>query len=577
MRAHIPVVLFALGACTGSDDAVKVSLSPSFVFPRGLLDSVTKVTVKVYETAAGLDCDAATGKLTQDAKPVATKELGTSLPSGPCPSGGKFCGDITIPKSDSARLFQAQAAAATNADFADGCAKVVANQDALPLKIVMIRNVPPAVCNNGKIESTEQCEPPDSTCDASCHTKELLLSNGSNPTSTGNPGDKTSPFFLWPAGTGDLGRLLAFFSDKTANSLSGSREIELRVMGDNFTPLANFLYATFVPNDPGQAPPPQPEPRLKQLPIAAAVGAQYVIVFDDDRAGTPDIHLRSMDSSFAAQQPFNAPFEINGPGGGELGIQTAPSVAAASDTLFIAWEDQGAQKIAGRTAKLSNPPNLPPTLGTQQDISSGSGNKGAQIAWTGSGWVAVWEGAGDIKLRSIDTAGRPFGNETVVNENTAGLQDHASIAALADGRFAVAFCDHQTANGADIIVQRFKSDGSKVPGDQATAANTTVTGDQVAPRIAGMNAAGGSFVVVWLDAQTRHVRGRLLGGSAGALFNNVDGQSGDFQASIAEGRTRANPSVAVGGSGPFIAIGWEDQSGTAPFGIIGRRFPLPTQ
>ena len=68
----------------------------------------------------------------------------------------------------------------------------------------------------------------------------------------------------------------------------------------------------------------------------------------------------------------------------------------------------------------------------------------------------------------------------------------------------------------------------------------------------------------------------MLGGSAGFLFNNVNGQSTEFQASRTEGRTRANPAVASGGSGPFVAIGWEDKSATGA-GIVARRFPLPTE
>ena len=67
----------------------------------------------------------------------------------------------------------------------------------------------------------------------------------------------------------------------------------------------------------------------------------------------------------------------------------------------------------------------------------------------------------------------------------------------------------------------------------------------------------------------------MLGGSAGFLFNSVNGQSTEFQASRSSGRERANPVVTAGGSGPFVAIGWEDK--TAPgAGIVARRFPLPS-
>src|SRR5215471_13586579 len=166
MRRVLPV-LIVLVACGDAHDPANVTLAPSLVFPRGILDGVTRVTVKVYEPQAGLDCNATTGQLTKDAQPFLTKDLATTLNGGPCPSGGKFCGDLSIAKSDSERLFQARAASATSDDVADGCAKTVVNQDALPLKIVMIRNVPPSVCGNRKVEATEQCDPPDGgICDA---------------------------------------------------------------------------------------------------------------------------------------------------------------------------------------------------------------------------------------------------------------------------------------------------------------------------------------------------------------------------------------------------------------------------
>ncbi len=572
MRAHghLLVVAVAVAACSAGHEPVTISTAPSLLFPQGLLDGVTKVTVSVYDLANGVDCDAATGKITGAPKPIATADLGTSLAGGPCPTGGKFCGQLSIAKSATARLFQAQASSATVADLADGCTKAVVDQDALPLKIVMIRYVPPSVCGNKTIDSTEQCErdPVDPTCDAQCHTTEQLLSTD------GGPGDKSAPAFLWPAQAGDGGRLLAFFGDKTPNGLSTSKsEISMRVMSDTFAPLSGFPSSTYIPNDPTQAA--KPQPGAKQLPSAAVIGSQYFVVFDDNSgsSATPDIHLRSMDGSFTAQQAFAAPVSVNGAGDtGEAGIQTAPAVAAGPNgMLFIAWQDDGAQKIAGRTYK----PGTPGTLGPQQDISSGSGNRGVQLASTANGWIAVWEGAGDIKMRSIDANGNAFGSETIVNDSTQGQQDHPAIAALSDGRFAVVWSDHAGANGADIVGQRYSAAAAKAAGDQAAPINTTVPGDQLTPRIAGMNAAAGSFVVVWLDAQTRHVRGRLLGGASGFLFNNVDGQNGDFQASIADGRPRAEPVVAVGGASPSIAIGWTDQGTAAPFGIVGRRFPVP--
>jgi hypothetical protein len=66
-----------------------------------------------------------------------------------------------------------------------------------------------------------------------------------------------------------------------------------------------------------------------------------------------------------------------------------------------------------------------------------------------------------------------------------------------------------------------------------------------------------------------------VGGASGFLFNNVDGQPSEFQASLLDGRQRDNPAIAVGGSGQYIAVGWEDKSPSPGAGIVARRFPVP--
>jgi len=194
------------------------------------------------------------------------------------------------------------------------------------------------------------------------------------------------------------------------------------------------------------------------------------------------------------------------------------------------------------------------------------------VAATSTGFVTVWKGGTGIRLRAINEDGTPQGADTAVSDGGAGF-DRPRIAALPDGRFAVAW----TAGG-DVFVQRYDAKGAKLLGDQALPINDpSVEGDQVTAAIAATPAAGGSYVVAWVDAQTGHVRARFLGGEAGFLFNNVNGQSTDFQASRVDGRTRANPTVAVGGSGPYVAIGWEDKGSAPNAGIVARRFPLPSE
>jgi hypothetical protein len=131
--------------------------------------------------------------------------------------------------------------------------------------------------------------------------------------------------------------------------------------------------------------------------------------------------------------------------------------------------------------------------------------------------------------------------------------------------------------GGDVFVQRFSSGGAMVEGDQASPINDLVTeGEQHSAAIAATPAGGGSFVVTWIDEETGHVRARFLGGTSGFLFNAVDGQASEFQASRDDGRSRARPAVAVGGKGPHVAIAWENLD-SPDAGIVARRFPLPAE
>jgi hypothetical protein len=561
------------GACGGLEgrDAVQINVGPSLVFPRALLDGVDRLTLKVYEAKDGADCDAATSSvtLTTDA-PIATKDLDKS-----CASGAPWCGDLQILQSTDDRVFSAAGFSGSGEQIAVGCSKAKVDQDALPIKITMRRFVKPAVCNNGAIEPTEQCEggaTGDPFCDEHCHTKEILLSNGkggTGKTANGRPGDKTRPFLLWPAQTGDAGRFLAFFGDRTP-SLT---EVTMRVLDDAMgrydkqgAELADFSF--FLPNSMSAGFPPATSPNNQSSPVAAAISSSYYVAFEDDSAGTVDIRLRSMDSTLTALEA--SPITINGTASGEPGVQSLPTMAAnASGLLFIAWQDESSGAVRGRTFDAANG-----SLGQQREISNGANNKRIQIASNGSGWVAVWESGQDVKTRAIGADGAPIAAEQKVNAaGHSGVQAHPSVAGLPDGRFAIAWNDR---GSTDIFVQRYGADTRPLADDQTTRINDVVfEGDQSAPFIASGTQAGGSYAVAWVDGASGHVRARLAGGTKGFLFNSVDAQLGEFQASASDGRVRANPTVAIGGSGPFIAIGWEDTTSATTSGIQARRFPVP--
>lgn len=555
-------------SCAARDDDPRVAIVTKLTAPRALLSRATKLELRVLE-GGDVGCDDTKGTVTNETagREIAKQELDDQG----CGANVRFCGKIAIEKSDALRVFSAAAKDGSGATLAVGCASAKVDQDNLPLAIQMFRYLAPAVCDDGTVQPTEQCEPPGSAlCDDKCQSNEVLLSLGSaqNNTDTGGPNDKTDPFFLWPSGTGSAGRFLAFFTDKKTGA-SNNTDVGIRAMAEDLAALTSppALAKGSIFLSSGGGFPPQPAPLRQSMPQAAFLGGKYWVVFQDDNSPSSfglDIHLRSLSDVLQSDQGTD-PLVVNGTTG-EPGIQAAPSIAAGKTRLLVAWEDSGGGKIVGRTL------TPPATLGSQNDISTGNANSQPSVAPTSNGFVTVWKSGTGIRFRALNEDGTPQGTDAAVSDGGSDF-DRPRVASLSDGRFAVAW-----SAGGDVFVQRFDEKGAKIPGDQDRPINDQVNeGAQVSAVIASTPAAGGSYVVAWVDTTTGHVRARFLGGSSGFLFNNVNGQSTEFQASRVDGRTRANPAVAVGGSGPFVAIGWEDKGDAPNAGIIARRFPLPSE
>ena len=223
-------------------------------------------------------------------------------------------------------------------------------------------------------------------------------------------------------------------------------------------------------------------------------------------------------------------------------------------------------------------------LGTENVITAGAGNENVRLAGTPSGWLAVWDDGTQIKMRSISGDGTPSGPEIRVSDPThTGTQEHPGVAVLADGRSAIVWADHGTAQGADIFVQRYDANLVAVAGDQTAAINDVVTaGDQVSPAIAGTTSPR-------TDRSRRRGSTPRPATSARADPRRHDGlttsqpQSGGGgwtpRRTSSKRKHRAGvecfartPLVAIGGSGPWIAIGWD----VAGRGQRANAFPTST-
>ncbi len=538
-------VAAAFVACSSSNGN-SVSLAPSVVFPQGLLDGVTELKISVYDGSGSLDCNAVDGtvKGLNGDVPLATQDLGTSN----CAGGAKFCGNVSINKSDSPRLFAAQAFVGSGtAPIASGCTKATPNQDTLLVKIQMLRTLPPSQCNGKPSSVITQCDTgsaSDTVCDATCQSLEDYLSKGDN-TTTSDSSPKTRPELVWPAASGDAGRLLAFWGEK----VGCGNEVGMRVLADDMEPYAGqsleVQQGSFrMPTVPGNPPGAAGGACGQSNPAAVSIGGTYFVAFEET-SGPTAIKMRTLDNLLLTSQ--SSAVQISD---ATSNAQALPAIAANGSTMFVAWENQGS--IVGKTVDSSLAP------GTQKTLGPGTG---VSVAATSSGWVAVWQSGTDVQMSHIDSSGAP-GPVTKVND--AAGATHPSVAAFG-ANVAVVWVD----GGGNIVVQRFDASGTKIAADQTNSLQSaSLGGNQSEPSIA---AGTNYFVATWIDGGSGHVRARFLDGASGFLYNFVTGQNGDFQVSTVDGHTRTSPVAVVGGSGPFVSIAWLD-GGNA---VWARRFPLP--
>jgi hypothetical protein len=578
----------ALVACEGSNagHGVQIAAAPSIVAPLSVLDDAQTVSVFVFPDTDGAACDATTGLATVSGArlDLSTASEQTDLTTAGCTvSGARYCGNIKLPADGAAHIFQVVAYGAGNTELGDGCATATVSGATLTLPVIsMVRFLTPSVCGDKMVGATEQCEPSlasdSAICDGSCHSVETFLSTGldtDGQTMTSDTTNKSDPFLLWPQASNQSGHLLALFTDYP----TGHKQVGLRILSPTMAPADDEGSAAdgafvWLPNDPSGTFPPAETANSQSQPAATLVSGTYFVVFADDANtsdGSPDIHLRTMDTSLVAAQPVGSPVGINGASGaGENGEQSAPALAAGPNAqLLVAWLDVFADNAVVRTV---NETSL--ALGTEQVLGAAAGSDAVSIASTGSGWVAAWVNNGNVQVQVIGATGTPTGGPVTVAGSTGG--SHARVSALPDGRYAVTWSATGGANGSDVFVQRFSASGVAVDGDtSAPVTDLSSAGDQTAPTVAPLTSDGGSFAVAWVDGPSGQIFARYLGGSGGFLYNNVDGQDHEFAASIATGRTRAEPTIAAGGAGPYVAFGWQDTTTTGTPGIYARRFPLP--
>lgn len=256
--------------------------------------------------------------------------------------------------------------------------------------------------------------------------------------------------------------------------------------------------------------------------------------------------------------------------------QSFPSVTGLNGGGFVVtWQD--ASQTGGDTSALAVRGQVFLANGTKSgseflvNTTTTSDQQAASIAaLSGGGFVITWQDSSASGGDTADTAvrgqlfladGTKSGSEFLVNTTTADNQRLPSVAGLSGGGFVVAWQDNSASGGdtsdAAVRAQIYLANGT-ASGSEFLV-NTTTTGDQAYPQVAGLS--GGGFVVTWHDYSAS---GGDTSDSAvrGQVYQADGTRSGsEFLVNTSTSREQTNPKITGLSNGGFVVV-WTDDSRT---------------
>lgn len=558
----------AAAACAPEPARVGLNLR----LTSGLLDSAT--TVELFVSTDGA-CNPATGQV----KDVTEVEF---FPLDRCGTSS-WCKTISLDQDDQPRIFHVVAKNAGK-EVAQGCTQAAIDRDPLDVAIKVKRFLEPGCCNDGKVQSTEQCDSgivaptdcagntpaqpqcnsivTDEICECDCRAREIVLSTpGMNPTTSNDPNTKSglSLAFSGASGSAEVaGSLRAVYAD--AQGFGGSVDVNLRTLKSNLTSITSGALAKQL-RIPATCSNVQTAgiARDQKSPSIARVSASVsAVVFSDNKIQPQqfNVSLTALGGEGCADKE---PLIVNANTSTSC---DAPDVAGGPDgSALVVW-NQGGQ-LRARVWKTDG--TLAPASADIEIAAMAPGGK-PHVAGSSKGWSVVYPSGDDVFVQSLDASGGLTGSARRVNIVTDGVQDQPDVAMLSDGTSIVVW-----QSGAGIFFQRYDANGKELAGDQTEPLSSLDPGAGATPVVAGN---GDWYAIAWLTGGNS-VWARFVSKAAGFGYNHVDGQNGAFLAShpIVD-HPRTGPAIAIGDQ--FVAIGWQDTSTEEPVhGIVVRRFPLP--
>jgi hypothetical protein len=253
--------------------------------------------------------------------------------------------------------------------------------------------------------------------------------------------------------------------------------------------------------------------------------------------------------------------------------QWQPSIAVfPAGGFVIAWVSIGQTGAdAGVYAQLYD--SAGKARGTEVAVSTtmvDAQSKPAVASRNDGSFVVAWAGhdvsGNGVYAQRYSAAGKPAGQEFLVNTHTLGDQSMPSIAGIKDDSFVVTWASlGQDGSGYGIYAQRYTAAGNRTGSEFRV--NIAAANDQWQPSVAAF--PGGGFVVVWASAGQD--------GSGQGVYAQAYGATGaaldvELRVNITTAKDQWQPSVSAFGGGGFV-VTWtsKDQDGSLE-GVYGQRF-----
>jgi Ca2+-binding RTX toxin-like protein len=234
---------------------------------------------------------------------------------------------------------------------------------------------------------------------------------------------------------------------------------------------------------------------------------------------------------------------------------TADAAGLANGKYVIVWENSssGNNNVVGR---IYNADGSPATGEIDVNTTLSGEQENASVAALADGrFVIAWEdssgGNNDVMARIFNVDGTPAGAEFIVNTTTIDDQENVHVAALTGGGFALAW-EHNNGVEFDIFARVFDADG------EALGLELVVDGENVnetQPAIAALS--DGNFAVVWRDGGSppaeddgsgTHIRGQVFSGNGAEV-------SPEFIVNSTATNDQQQPAIAALPNGTFV-VSW---------------------